>query len=658
MSLTITDICPASLRARSMSTQSQAPQGLQRCILSLEDLKAFRASPAYKKLLDFLKETMSVMPGKPVVTRDEYANASTGVVSGIVKLLLQAFDFIDAFQPREKSARFGDKTFRLWHEEYKKSVAHQFPALLPSRSDSIVLEILSYFMDSFGNPMRVDFGTGHEVNFLVFLFCLRQLGDINDESLVYVGTLLIPLYIDVVRKLIGVYNLEPAGSHGVWSLDDYHFLPFLYGSGQLIGHPHIKPRSILYRDTCTAMKEKYLYLASISFIHEIKRGPFEEHSSILFDIASNMRKWDAVNEGLLRMFEEEVMGKLPVMQHLGFGSIFQLEGSRRPVDGGAKPALFTAVAQAPTKTIFERYFHVARRNRPNLAPPTLVPSKKAKYELLESNSGIRVSGWVISSTTDVMTDEEQYNMFQEKMAMNSQPTLPKAPPEMFFGRNQVSFLHEESNCQILFSAADSLRGCKVSYDEDGVADRFVFKHKLAEIWAQRADHNVAIRQSESSDFDWTYTTTYTGHFAPRSENLPKWQKEETSEHKIDYEHLKIKEPILWYDDVNLFECELDDNGNGQLSVKVRVMPSCFFCLQRMWLRCDGMRIRVFDTRMYHVFGTTTVVFEITRREASYEELKQMGMSTEDRDYTNPDIFASKIPIVSSVNRVTFLDSMK
>lgn len=71
-----------------------------------------------------------------------------------------------------------------------------------------------------------------------------------------------------------------------------------------------------------------------------------------------------------------------------------------------------------------------------------------------------------------------------------------------------------------------------------------------------------------------------------------------------------------------------------------------------------MRIRVFDTRMYHVFGTTTVVFEITRREASYEELKQMGMSTEDRDYTNPDIFASKIPIVSSVNRVTFLDSMK
>ena len=42
-------------------------------------------------------------------------------------------------------------------------------------------------------------------------------------------------YLEIVRRLQLVYRMEPAGSHGVWSLDDYQFVPFIWGSAQLIG---------------------------------------------------------------------------------------------------------------------------------------------------------------------------------------------------------------------------------------------------------------------------------------------------------------------------------------------------------------------------------------------------------------------------------------
>jgi len=97
-----------------------------------------------------------------------------------------------------------------------------------------------------------------------------------------------------------------------------------------------------------------------------------------------------------------------------------------------------------------------------------------------------------------------------------------------------------------------------------------------------------------------------------------WQ--ETTE-KIDIEKLKKPDPILFYQDLILYEDELADNGQSMISVRVRVMPSSFFILLRFWLRVDNVVLRAYDSRFYHEFNTNYILREFQHRESPYNEVK-------------------------------------
>lgn len=294
------------------------------------DMLQWKQSPAYKIIMEFILNLNDSIRGKAI--HDEEWNRNDIITRG-VEILSRVQGILDKYPCQDRSlSRFGNIAFRSFYDEVDREADNLIFYLLTGESNSsnlnedkippkwIVKELGWYFKESWGNRTRIDFGSGHELSFVVFLCALYHLKLVEKthfEALVFI---FYNEYMKVVRNVQSKYTLEPAGSRGVWGLDDYFFVIFILGSSQLIDHDIIKPSDIHNENLLQAQKDEYLYLGAIAYIKDVKKGPFREHSPLLSDI-SEVPIWSKINSGMLKMFEAEVMDKYVVIQHLCFGKI-------------------------------------------------------------------------------------------------------------------------------------------------------------------------------------------------------------------------------------------------------------------------------------------------------------------------------------------------
>ena len=381
-------------RCASTTSTVKDTQLPSRRIFTDSDLDWFRSSsPAYKRICRFVEQLCASLSEGAQQATDSgnvalNSSIETRLSQSIIDIILTPLEkAIMDFPPLQQTQRFGNKGFAEWHAwlvvNADRLVSSAIQAAASSVEDRtmvinnniepfstqsasaspdtlLIKEASAYLIGSFGDPMRIDYGTGHELAFLCFTIVMLErvqgivlpviksspLDPIHPSTHPHSSTpLVFPLfarYISTVRSLLSTYKLEPAGSHGVWGLDDYHHLAFLFGAAA--GAPGVTVKALFESSWLSARNAVLINassavssMAAISHPHQIlpallsfvaaskSFAPMPHCAPVLYDLSVTCATFSRLTLQLFRMFEAEVLGKRPVVQHLLFGRVLSFE---------------------------------------------------------------------------------------------------------------------------------------------------------------------------------------------------------------------------------------------------------------------------------------------------------------------------------------------
>ena len=303
-----------------------------KAIRSQKDVQAALDGSSLRNFVAFTLSLSESVLGCPLSQECPLAPAGEAVIAALDRLSQLCHET----PPVTHAVRYGNPGFRNWFDGMQAEAPGLVYNMLGDELGGATIELLPYFLDSFGNKTRIDYGTGHETTFVMLLFCLFSLGVLREEDRQGTVLRIFTRYLSLMRQLQTTFwcalplcclllwstsggrtlpkpipfgqqrllwergrrcctecRLEPAGSHGVWGLDEYHFFPFIFGAAQLQGHPSIRPESITDAAVLEMHSNDYLYLDAVKFVRSVKKGPLHETSPMLYDI-SGVPSWKKV----------------------------------------------------------------------------------------------------------------------------------------------------------------------------------------------------------------------------------------------------------------------------------------------------------------------------------------------------------------------------
>jgi type 2A phosphatase activator TIP41 len=261
-------------------------------------------------------------------------------------------------------------------------------------------------------------------------------------------------------------------------------------------------------------------------------------------------------------------------------------------------------------------------------------------EVLDDGTGIRAGGWRFTSRRGPIASDATSETLKAELGV-------LALPEQWYDWNRLEVVHESSGLTVSFCGEEALRAWRADMP---APVRVAAAHE----WTRSRQAEMEAHHAKRLEYDWTFTTPYVGTTSSSGVggegSRHRWV---TTTEQMNRALLTSRDPILLFDEIPLYESELEDNGISQLGVKIRVMPRCWYVLLRFFMRVDGVMVRLREARYFGSFDAVkrdnvTVLREIKYQEGSFSELKAGGAPSEGPAYVDGDAAAVALMAVAPV----------